>query len=45
MSEGPLGVIEIVLAFGGVIGFAVWELMRNRRALNRMRDGDEADRS
>ena len=44
MSEGPFGVIELVLVFGGVLGFAVWELMRNRRALARLRDSRESDR-
>lgn len=44
MSDGPLGVIEIILAFGAVLGLAVWELVRNRRALDRMRDGNEPDR-
>lgn len=37
MDGDSFGIIEIGLAFGAVLAFAAWELVRNRRALARLR--------
>lgn len=37
MDDLPLGLIEIVLAFGLILALAIWELVRNRRALAALR--------
>lgn len=43
MSNAPLGLIEIGLAFGGLLAWAVWELVRNRRELARLKARDARD--
>ena len=40
MDDVPFGLIELLLVFGGILGFAVWEVVRNRRALDRIRRGE-----
>ena len=40
MDEVPAGLIEIVLVFGAILGLATWEVVRNRRALARLRRGE-----
>lgn len=37
MDSGSYGIIEIGLVFGALLAFATWELVRNRRALARLR--------
>lgn len=38
MGEGaPFGLIEIVLGFGAILGWAAWETVRTRRELARMK--------
>lgn len=37
MDDVPFGLIEIVLAFGFILALASWEVIRNRRALDRLR--------
>jgi cytochrome oxidase assembly protein ShyY1 len=37
VDEPSYGLIEIVLAFSVILGLAVWELIRNRRALARIK--------
>lgn len=40
MDDVPFGLIELVLVFGGILAFGIWEIVRNRRALARMRAGE-----
>ncbi len=40
MEPGLLGLIELVLVFGLVLGFAIWQLRDVARAQRRRRDGD-----
>lgn len=37
MDDAPFGLIEIVLGFGVLLGLAIWEVIRNRRALDAVR--------
>jgi len=41
--DGVLVLIELVLVFGLVLGFGVWELRRVRRAQRADRTRDDAD--
>jgi hypothetical protein len=44
LEDPPYGLIELVLVFGSILALAVWEVVRNRRELERMRrirDGGE----
>ena len=38
MDDIPYGAIEVVLAFGLLMIWGGWDLARNRRALNAMRN-------
>lgn len=42
MSASALGLVELLLVFGGVLGWAVWELLSVRRALKKDRKDREA---
>lgn len=37
MDDAPYGLIELVLVFGGLLGWAVWETIRTRRELARLK--------
>ncbi len=37
MDEVPYGIIEIGLAFGSLLAWAVWETVRTRRDLARLK--------
>ncbi|WP_375462104.1 hypothetical protein [uncultured Enterovirga sp.] len=37
MDEGSYGLIELLLVFGLLLGWAVWDIVRTRRELSRMR--------
>jgi len=41
MSGHTLGVIELVLVFGAVVGWAAWELWTLRRLRERRRDDEK----
>lgn len=38
MDGSPLGLVEICLGFGAVLALAAYEVVRNRRALARLRE-------
>lgn len=37
MNEVPFGLIELVLVFGALLAWAGWEVVRNRRELDRLK--------
>ena len=39
--EISAGLVEIVLAFGLILGWAGWEVVRNRRELARLKGGQD----
>lgn len=39
MEDASFGLIEIVLAFGALLGWALWELRKTRRDLDRTKQG------
>ncbi len=44
MSSGLIVLLEVVLVLGGVIGLAVWELLRLRRERNASPAPEQPDR-
>lgn len=44
MDDASYGLVEIVLAFGALLAWAGFELVRNRRALARLRRERGQDR-
>jgi len=43
MTPNQMVLVELVLVFGGVIGFAVWQLISVRRSLRRDREAAEGE--
>lgn len=43
MDDANFGLIELILVFGGLLGWATWELVRNRRALERLKRERQSD--
>lgn len=37
MDETPFGLIEVALGFGALLAWAIWDVVRTRRELARMR--------
>lgn len=44
MEPRTAKLVEMVLVFGGVLGFAVWQLLAVRRELRRDREKRQAER-
>lgn len=44
MDEVPYGIIEIGLVFGSMLAWAVWETMRTRRDLARLKHKRDMER-
>lgn len=43
MENVGFGLVEIVLVFGGVMGFGIWQIVTNRRALEKARAARAAE--
>jgi hypothetical protein len=44
MEPGTIKALELVLIFGGVLGFCFWELYKLRRERKREREKDDEQR-